>query len=225
MRLLPAPIFKPHLLAKVYSGDKSQTRRIIAPGRRPYIHVSNDFWSADEHPLGVDFEGNWPVRNTDEGMIPVRAPCGMPGDFWYFREGLASDGLNATYRLDGKWTLDQTYTGVIWRWKNKYLPSIHMPRDCARRFSRVTSVRVERVQDISETDAKAEGAPAIALYPERDQRTHKEGFQALWDSINGHRKTATGGHFRYAWEANPYVWVYEWEMVERDAIPAEAWEK
>ena len=89
--------------------------------------------------------------------------------------------------------------GVKWR------PSIHMPRWASRITLRVTNVRVERVQEISEEDALAEGVYGDEAAP-FDQATATMCFEALWDSINAKRG--------YGWDANPWVWVVEFERVE-----------
>jgi hypothetical protein len=91
--------------------------------------------------------------------------------------------------------------GGSWR------PSIHMPRWASRITLEITGVRVERLQDISDEDAKSEGATR-ALDPIDFVRlgaiaNHKTGFQILWESINGHE----------SWDANPWVWVIEFKRV------------
>lgn len=82
-------------------------------------------------------------------------------------------------------------------WRRLWKPSIHMPRWASRLNLIVTDVRVQRLQDISEADAKAEGAPAIGAdeAPDEDERSHIWGFVNIWDQINGPS----------AWSANPWV--------------------
>jgi len=83
-------------------------------------------------------------------------------------------------------------------------PSIHMPRAVSRITLRITDVRVERLQDISNNDADAEGTS--------DLRTIENGwdmsrcYQELWEAING----------AGSWEANPWVWVLEFEVIKRN---------
>ena len=78
-------------------------------------------------------------------------------------------------------------------------PSIHMPRAAARLFLEVKSVRVERLQDISEKDAEAEGVGKLPSWAECG--TFRRGYEALWNKLNAKRG--------YSWESNPWVWVYE----------------
>ncbi len=104
-----------------------------------------------------------------------------------------------------------------WKWK----PSIFMPKEAARIFLKVTNVRVERLQDITEEDAISEGIlrcpkadnTGTAYYDYSGKQTPVSynfdspiaSFKTLWQSING----------RESWEANPWVWVYEFEQVEK----------
>jgi hypothetical protein len=87
------------------------------------------------------------------------------------------------------------------RWR----PSIHMPRWASRLTLAVTSVRVERVQEITEADARAEGIePQRSDYSGEDSNSLQ--FRDLWDSINAARG--------YGWAVNPWVWVVEFERVQ-----------
>lgn len=90
---------------------------------------------------------------------------------------------------------------------NLWKPSIHMPRWASRITLEITDIRVERLQDISESDAKAEGAPQCLMddeskFYERKNGTYKTGFVGLWSHINGPD----------SWEQNPFVWVIEFKV-------------
>jgi len=123
-------------------------------------------------------------------------------DFEYQYRADFTDEENACYGRRG---------GLApWKWK----PSIHMPKAAARTFLCVTDVRVERLHDISEADAEAEGAykanwnlatakPGDKIQPP----TFINGFANLWDGINAKRG--------FGWEDNPWVWVYEFERIEK----------
>lgn len=93
------------------------------------------------------------------------------------------------------------YGATDFRWK----PSIHMPKEAARIFLKVTDVRVERLQDITEEDAIAEGM-SKTLVDGVVFISAKGNFHVLWDSLNIKRS--------YGWEANPWVWVIEFERVD-----------
>ena len=127
-------------------------------------------------------------------------PYGKPGDRLWVREtfgvcdfpgGSASFGKRKIlYKADGETTYD------IGKWK----PSIFMPRMYSRITLEITSVRVERLQDISNKDIESEGACGMACV------THRLTFKQLWDSINSKRG--------YSWESNPWVWVVEFERIK-----------
>lgn len=101
------------------------------------------------------------------------------------------------------------------RWK----PSIHMPKVAARIFLEVTNIKVERLKDISEEDAIAEGvfqhsdygSTGYVHYGRTDEALTDidavYSFETLWDSING----------KDSWEKNPWVWVYDFKVVDKPA--------
>jgi hypothetical protein len=91
--------------------------------------------------------------------------------------------------------------------QNKWRPSIFMPREAARLFLRVKNVRVERLQDITEEDAIAEGM-SKTLVDGVVFISAKGNFHVFWDSLNIKRG--------YGWDTNPWVWVIEFERVKVD---------
>lgn len=97
-----------------------------------------------------------------------------------------------------------------WKWR----PSIFMPRWASRIILPVTEVRVQRVQDISEDDARAEGAEPVEWSEDFggapfDGTSYREGFRELWDSINVKRANGI-----YSWESNPWVFAYTFPDME-----------
>lgn len=171
----------------ILTGTKSQTRRVIKP--QPHQRESGYWWfgrncfASNETLLGELMEGY--------------CPYGSPGDRLWCRETFTGDwrgnGQPArgciNYRADGK-IPDKYREGNYWR------PSIFMPRWASRITLEVVSVRVERVQSISDDDAIEEGVdrtntsiPTYAI-----QR-----YRKLWDSINGAKPGCS-------WVDNPYVW-------------------
>jgi len=125
-------------------------------------------------------------------------PYGQPGDRLWVRETWArnwnqlsdiSMDRSYVYRADGETRAQNNGTDLPWK------PGIHMPRAASRILLEVTGVRVERLQDISEKDACAEGTdPIRAKVP-----THRDAFRYLWESING-----VG-----SWASNTWVWVID----------------
>jgi hypothetical protein len=115
--------------------------------------------------------------------------------------------IENTQRASERWLDLNSYRGK----RGATVPSIHMPRWACRIELKITGVRVERLQDISEEDAKVEGAE-IGIVVQHDKRgkpvataaTHRVAFQHLWITING----------AGSWDANPWVWVIEFKRVK-----------
>jgi hypothetical protein len=186
-------IFSTPMVQAILEGRKTQTRRVIKPQPSSGVRKSVFVKSGIEDGHGREIK-----------------PKYQPGDVLWVREAWAtvSSGI-----IEYKATYIEPYTGsteighigkkIIWR------PSIHMPREAARIFLRVKTVRIERVQDITEEDARAEGVKGIPrsreLYSSDD---YIYPFKQLWDSINAKRG--------YGWDTNPWVWVVEFERISKE---------
>jgi hypothetical protein len=173
------------MVRAILDGRKTQTRRVVK-GRD--VRVG---------PIAVLHR----VKRSDGDMWEqLNCPYGQPGDRLWCRETWAPSypGVTAPpfhYRA----TFDPAeFAGMI-RWK----PSIHMPRWASRIMLEIVSVRVERLQDITEADAKAEGCPGFdgdfreVFPPVRE-------FRNLWDSINAKS---------HPWDINPWVWRIEFKRL------------
>ena len=122
-----------------------------------------------------------------------------PGDIIWVRETWdKNDGEEIHYRADE----DRPY----YKWR----PSIFMPREAARLFLRVTDVRAERLQEITEADALAEGVEPIYGNDFASEKRHVPAFAALWDALNAKRG--------YGWDTNPWVWVYTFERNKEGTV-------
>ena len=188
-------LFSAPMVRALLAGTKTQTRRILKP--KPEGQV----WR-----YGWDKNGGATFSAGDElisGKIPIWA-----GDRLWVREtwqGLSfgdylptkSSQCEVRYAAtDPCADLDVEARGYPWR------PSIFMPRFASRLTLTVTDVRVERLQDISEADALAEGIDRIQ-FPERgDWGWPQRKYGELWDSINGPG----------AWNSNPWVAAYSFEV-------------
>ena len=193
MKELPI-IFSGEMVRAILDGRKTQTRRVVKPQPNPgpqgkMISLGGGYWAA----LDGDMWGEW------------KCPYGQLGDLLYVREAFTVvedstiEDPGMYYRADGD--LPSHIDDSV-KWK----PSIHMPKWAARFWLEVTGIRVERVQDISEEDAEAEGAPKdrVIGYGSIGNKTHREGFILLWDAINHKRPGCS-------WEDNPYVWIVEFK--------------
>lgn len=92
-------------------------------------------------------------------------------------------------------------------WLSRKRLAMHMPQWASRLTLRVTSVRVERLQDISEADADAEGVAPVLVPPDGGSCPCKEGFRVLWDRINGKKPGQS-------WADNPWCTAYSFEVIK-----------
>ncbi len=153
----------------------------------------------------------------DGKVLSYCKPPYQVGDILYVRETWStlddSPYDNYVYRTDYGITEDDSFPPSMFKWRSP----ARMPKEAARIFLRVTGVRVERVQDISEDDAFSEGAGETELYNEAEHYSIgginiKEGspaqcaFAGLWDDL--HAKKG------YGWDVNPWAWVYEFEQID-----------
>jgi hypothetical protein len=131
-------------------------------------------------------------------------PYGAPGERLWVRETwccYTPELRNPKYRAD-------RHNDSGWTWR----PSIHMPRWASRLTLEVTAVRVERLKEISEEDARAEGVEQCeggyidAMCGPSQGMEAKQAFDSLWDSINAARG--------FGWSVNPWVWVVSFRRVE-----------
>lgn len=141
----------------------------------------------------------------------VKCTYGQPGDVLWVRETSLYDDDAGIY----KYAADFSKSDVEYL-KGSWKPSIHMPKEAARIWLEVVSVKVERLHDISEQDAIAEGIEPVAEGWKNYYKASKFGtnfcwptpyhsFQSLWETINGLE----------SWELNPWVWVVEFKRIER----------
>lgn len=196
-------LFSAPMVRAILSDVKTQTRRVVSAR-----HES--LYECDGSALYRD------VRHGDP--VPVSCPYGSPGDVLWVREtwGLfdreaigGEKGYGVAWRAthpsldDGAEWIDGPvdYPATI-KASEKWRPSIHMPRWVCRLRLRVTSVRAERLHDISEADARAEGVGPLGV--DEDDYTHAAKFRALWDSINGKR---------FPWSSGPRVWAISFERI------------
>lgn len=231
-------LFNDTMVRAILAGTKTQTRRVVqSPAknmqRAGMCVIKNrapgDRWYRDYVWSMRSSSGVW-GDYTHERFMSL-CPYGQPGDRLWVREAFALSQRDPedtdvsarepqwwdppVYRADGdlggEWTRFDGVQHVPIRppWR----PSTHMPRWASRLTLEVTSVRVERVQSISEEDAQAEGAkwakrPALAAVDWTCADTDRESFCHLWESINGARPGCS-------WEANPWVWVVAFKVVPR----------
>lgn len=229
-------MFKAPLVRAILEGRKTQTRRQVTVPRTRDSFVmldhGNGFW-----PYQSD-DGESALCN-DGNEHPYASPFGMPGDRVYVRETWAEiprhqpqtdedlpmrkDGRILVYQADPEWDGSRNFLcadGCMrWAKPDRWRPSIHMPKEFARIWLEITGVRVERLQQITDTDCWAEGAitearpdqfsvHSVIATDGKAYLSPRGAFSSLWES--------TGGD----WAANPWVWVIDFKTIRTTGRPA-----
>jgi hypothetical protein len=180
-------LFSAPMVRALLDGSKTQTRRVVKPT-----------------PEWIGQSGVLSYRGR-VGLPHALCPYGQPGDRLWVRETHMDLGACYLYRADAAAEQERAIVAPRQPWR----PAIHMPRAASRITLEITGVRVERLQDISEDDALAEGCSSTAIVHEdgEDYTGHyaSEEYQDLWESINGPG----------SWEANPWVWVVEFKRLDQ----------
>jgi len=208
-------LFNTEMVQAILEGRKTVTRRIMKP--QPLFKTSRKYIFADETcpKKFEDCDNIFDVYQYQVGdILYVRETWGN----WSY-DNQESNAVYYQYRADypsgaKTYMYDEAHECDLPKWH----PSIHMPKEAARIFLKVTDVRVERLQDVTEEQAIKEGIGSLFLdyiaysgdlkysVPMEHETLAIEQFELLWDSINLKRG--------YGWETNPWVWVIEFERVE-----------
>lgn len=208
-------LFSTPMVQSILDGRKTQTRRIIKKSEDYY------FQSLFLHATGrYTFAPNNNFNPIKDEVMEVE-PKYRPLDILWVRETTLlldekdCEGRNTRiyYKTEHHPTNDEWLKESGYKWK----PSVFMPKEACRIFLEVTDVRVERLQDISESDAIAEGIEIFnnekfgrmfrnyLLDPPSGYKVPELSFKTLWESING----------RDSLIQNPWVWVYDFKRVEK----------
>ena len=179
------------MVRSILEGRKTVTRRAVKP-------------QPESRPTPMKKDSCWPGCFAIQGTAKVIRPPYQPGDTLWVRETWAKSMAGTfMYQADDK-------AIMVERWR----PSIHMPREAARLFLRVTGVRVERLKDIDGHGILKEGIdngksnPAMGT---RWENMQSMAFAELWNNTIKPSDRAL-----YGWAANPWVWVIEFERISKD---------
>lgn len=205
MKYIPI-LFSTPMVQAILNGSKTQTRRVVKlqPGEGEYYEKlgENDF-----------------AYISKGGMSgPYKCPYGQVGDILWVREKTVYVHLDHAHDLlEGFKSKRQIIYGTDFhddwmiyakeKYGYKWTPSLFMAKHHCRIFLKITNLRVERLQDISEEDAISEGITYPAGFSVEEDFPSLI-FSELWESINGLE----------SWDANPWVWVIEFERIERPLI-------
>lgn len=184
-------LFNTEMVRAILDGRKTVTRRVVKP-------------QLESRPTPMKKDSCWPGCFAIQGTAKVIRPPYQPGDTLWVRETWAKSMAGTfMYQADDK-------AIMVERWR----PSIHMPREAARLFLRVTGVRVERLKDIDGHGILKEGIdngksnPAMGT---RWENMQSMAFAELWNST-----LKSADLPLYGWAANPWVWVIEFERISKD---------
>lgn len=198
-------LFNTEMVRAILDGRKTCTRRICKDANECTV-PDMDFYNADRRTYAVH---NFVDKEHTEQLSTAERTCPIcTGDILYVRETWKKAPNGYYYYED--WQRNDI--ADVTKWK----PSIHMPKEAARIWLKVTDVRVERLHEITEDGAKAEGAidnRGFIHSPENEYdriHTAREHFIRIWNSTI--KKSDLD---RYGWDANPWVWVIEFEWCEK----------
>jgi hypothetical protein len=201
-------LFSGPMVRAILGGSKSQTRRIIKP--QPVAGMV----------CGFERRNMW-----SDGVSVIKCPCGQPGDqiwvketFWFSEYSSphpkpTKEAMGEGWGICYAATDDQSENNPLRprpKTEERLRPSIFMPRWASRITLEITGVRVERLREISEADARAEGISSVrdewsgACGDFDETLTDKQLYEILWESINGPG----------SWNANPWVWVVEFRRIK-----------
>jgi len=218
-------MFTPENHRRIREGAKTQTRRILRVD--PALAVRFARWRSGDvfvDDIGAHFcpEG----RLVEEGGMVAHHDYGWIGDYLYVKEGIryVPERDRYVYVLDGEDCGDETRHFLSGGECSDHYSAMFMPKVAARTFLKLTSIRCQQLQEISDEDAKAEGiiGPGPGVHLESGElgfstgsigtfRTAREAFACLWDSIHGRDSV----HGRAPWEKNPWVWAITFKKAER----------
>jgi len=177
-------LFSASMVRAILAARKTMTRRIV---KKAVVITTDDRTGTIDGPCPYGVPGD---------RLIVKEAYRFPADWDEHKPADVFAGTPVWYEADG-------FFPALDGW-GKLRPSMFMPLKCSRLTLAIKSVRVERLQEITEEDARAEGC-GIELEPHQTHPyTARNGFMRVWDAING----------RESWDANPWVWVVGFEVVK-----------
>lgn len=207
-------LFSATMVRAILDGSKTQTRRVVKPQFHAEAVVAEVAATTAE---GWQTSGHSGLWWDDAGACfddAIRCPYGMPGDRLWVREAwrtvAGADDIPPRDLMNVESFTHYEADSIKPAGMGKLRPGMFMPRWASRITLGITGVRVQRLQDISEQDARAEGARCADLVTGREVLLDQSlgsfvlHFRDLWDQING----------AGAWDANPWVWVVEFKRVK-----------
>jgi hypothetical protein len=217
-------LFKTEMVQAILAGRKTQTRRVIKHfGNLYHYDTLLCDWALSDKPKhigGVNWEWTLQTAVDDNSTFKFKCPYGKIGEILWVRETFAKTGDNFHddwpdhgdyyYKADNPFNeieLHKEYPKMK-GWP-KWRPSIYISRKAARIFLKIADIKVERLQDINEMDAIAEGvlnADSFKNIGVDNSMTNRYAYRELWDKINSKK---------YPWSSNPWVWVITFKRIDK----------
>ncbi len=235
-------LFNTQMVQAILPGEKTVTRRVVKLKYSNTHHeIKTDKYGTRLIEIQNDVEGETYGKNSDgttwhriRGYIEPQPPfkkhdilyvretwniCNMNAEeneiVFIYRAGEREEDTAHTVKVSDE--MFEKYDDSMAEDNPEWRPSIHMPKEAARIWLRVTDVRAERLQDITDEQAKSEGANwkngRNIGWEEKLKRTAIDRYSEIWDSTI--KKTDIE---RYGWSANPWVWVIEFERCENPEV-------
>lgn len=211
-------LFNTEMVRGILEERKTVTRRVLKPHNYPkakrleyrqgaglWFDNETNAFDKDTHIKDYSISSSWiGTQIYTQKYAPYR-----PGDILYVREAFFEHKSHFYYKADGKHEV-LAMLGITFKWR----PSIYMPREAARIFLRVKEVKVERLQNITEDQAQAEGVKGWMTAADRDwdkNPNYRIAFRHAWNQTIKKEDFAL-----YGWAANPWVWVIEFERIDKE---------
>lgn len=211
-------LFNTEMVRAILDGRKNCTRRICKDANE-YAVPDMDFYDSDKRTYAVH---NYSDKEHKDKLSIAERTCPIcPGDILYVRKSYSELSFGYVYKADGE---NIGHLGNVIKWH----PSIHMPKEAARIWLKVMNVRVERLQEMKPVDVIKEGAypdcwdclntygesGSQCCYGTEEQCSQCDEVMMEWEKLwNSTIKKSDLD--RYGWDANPWVWVIEFERCEK----------
>lgn len=211
-------LFNTEMVRAILDGRKSCTRR-INKNANDYVVPDMDFYDSDKRTYAVH---NYSDKEHKDKLSIAERTCPIcPGDILYVRKSYSELSFGYVYKADGE---NIGHLGNVIKWH----PSIHMPKEAARIWLKVTDVRVERLQEMKPVDVIKEGAypdcwdclntygesGSQCCYGTEEQCSQCDEVMMEWEKLwNSTIKKSDLDS--YGWNANPWVWTIEFERCEK----------
>lgn len=189
MRELPI-LFSTEMVQAILAGRKTMTRRST---KLKYINEHPDNWNLALEEECMYYKSPIYLFENDETLEVIEVQYkAEPGDILYVRENWQPDGADILFQADNNFTAG--------KWK----PSIHLPKSASRIWLQIESINIERLQNITNSDALSEGIE------DNKRFWPKSTFMKLWERINGFD----------SWNLNHWVWVISFKVLSTTGKPA-----